>query len=133
MDQNHNIHAGKLFWQLCALLLSWICLPVGMRAVIRNELDWGNVLLIILGLLGLVVALSKRVLTKLEGKDIDKRRIFATIILFSGVGAVEIYALITREPINSGDAIFLGFYSIVLLILLALVFWRIAVAWRQTD
>ena len=133
MDGKKYIQFSRIFWISVVILLMWICLPPGVRSLMKNYYDWTTFLLLGLGIIVGIVSVGSGILLKLEKRRFERKRVVVAVFLFILVEVSYLYELVKPRQSIAADATFQRIHSLGILLLLGFIIWRMIGLLRENQ
>ena len=127
----NRLRLPRSFWLTVAGLCCWMGLPSGIYFAASGYFGVPTFLLLVVGLASLGVLVDGRLPKKLEAREIPSGQLAGAILLWGGVGMLEVYQLLTVSPSGPGGSLVLTIVTLGDVVLLGAALWQVAVAWRS--
>lgn len=130
MKKKNEIRLSRTFGTITIVLIVWILLIPGVRALIKGAYDWTSVGLIGLSLIVPLMAFLGHLSEKLEQRKFERYRVLATTTMYIALAGLYLYKFANPGKSIAADASFLRIHSLGVVLLLGLALWQLFKALR---
>ena len=121
------------FWTSIALLIAWIAIPTGIYSIVQGRIGPLAIIIIALGVLVIVLALSDSIAERLTSLRVELWRIAAFLVIFLYFGLSQAFVSAPSFSISPAEQAFFAVNRVVTVLTIAIVLWQLVRAVRNSS